>query len=102
MTEATRAITSLDEYRQLCESVRLECPEHFNFGFDVFGKKPVGAAQENVGLNTDAAQFLDAVLGWLGFHFAGGADVRYQGQMDIQGVFLADVGPELSDGLLKR
>ena len=35
MTEATRAITSLDEYRQLRESFRLECPEHFNFGLDV-------------------------------------------------------------------
>ena len=28
-------ITSLDDYQQLRESFRWECPEKFNFGFEV-------------------------------------------------------------------
>ena len=30
-----RVLTSLEDYRQLCETFQLECPEYFNFGSDV-------------------------------------------------------------------
>ncbi len=34
-TNTQSRLTSLDDYRRLCETFRLECPEYFNFGFDV-------------------------------------------------------------------
>ncbi len=33
--EHQQVLTSLSDYRRLCETFRLECPEYFNFGFDV-------------------------------------------------------------------
>ena len=35
MIDTPTTLASLDEYRRLRETFRLECPEHFNFGFDV-------------------------------------------------------------------
>src|SRR5580765_2888660 len=40
------------------------------------------AAQQNVGLNTNGSQVLDAVLGGLGLQFLGGGDPRDQGYMN--------------------
>jgi len=34
-TNTQSRLTSLDDYRRLCKTFRLECPEYFNFGFDV-------------------------------------------------------------------
>ncbi len=58
-----------------------------------------GAAQEDVGLDADGAQFLDAVLGRLGLDLAGGLDEGHQGQVDVADVLFAQVALELADGL---
>ena len=63
---------------------------------------PVGAAQQDVGLNADRAQIADAVLRRLGLELARGPDERHQGQVDVERVVAAHVLPELPDGLQER
>ena len=46
----------------------------------------VGAAEQDVGLDADPAQLLDAVLGRLGLQLAGGGDERHQGEVDVEHV----------------
>ena len=54
-------------------------------------------ADDDVRLNADAAQFLDAVLGRLGLQFAGCADIRDEGDVDVQHVVAADFLLDLAD-----
>ncbi len=48
------------------------------------------AAQQDVGLNPEPGQLLDAVLRGLGLELAGGGNKRHQRQMDVQDVFAAE------------
>ena len=61
----------------------------------------LAAAEDDVGLNADGQQFLDAVLGGLGFVFARRAQVGHQGEVDVQTVVAAHFGPQLAHGLQK-
>ena len=67
------------------------------FPFMSCGSLAVAAAEQDVGLDADFAQFLDRVLGRLGLQFAGGADIGDQGEVDIQDIFVAAVGTKLAD-----
>ena len=58
-----------------------------------------GAADQRVGLDADAAQFLDRMLGRLGLHLAGVVDVRHQSQVDEHRPLGRQVGVELADRL---
>ena len=62
----------------------------------------VGAAQQDVGLDADRAQFLHRVLGGLGLEFARRRDVGQQRQMDVEAVaarlFLAELADRLEEG----
>jgi hypothetical protein len=62
------------------------------------GNRPVGAAQQDVGLDADLAQLLDRVLGRLGLQLAGGRDVGHQRQVDVAGVVAAFLDAHLADG----
>jgi hypothetical protein len=55
--------------------------------FQVAIQRAIAAAQQNIGLDSDAEQFLNAVLRRLGLQFPGGVDERNQGQMDEDNVF---------------
>ena len=68
----------------------------------ITGDLAIAATQQDVGLNTNLAQFLDRMLGRLGLQFAGSADVGNQSQMDIEDIFVAAIGTELADRLEKR
>ena len=61
--------------------------------------RAVGAAQQDVRLDTDFAQFLDRVLGRLGLQFAGGRDVGQQGQVHVADVVAALLDAHLADRL---
>ena len=63
---------------------------------------PVAAAQQDVRLDAEAEQFLDAVLGRLGLELAGRRDPRHQRQMAEHGAFPAQLVAELPDRLEKR
>src|SRR5258707_5710532 len=76
--------------------------EEGDFLFEVGGDVAVAAAEENIGLNSDAEHFLYAVLGGLGFQFAGGGDERYQCDVDEESVFCAEFETHLTDGFEER
>ncbi len=66
-----------------------------------FRNHPVRAADQNIRLDADGAQFLDGMLGRLGLEFTGRADVGHQREMDEQAVFIAQFHPHLADRLKK-
>jgi hypothetical protein len=68
------------------------------FRFSSARNLAVGAAQQDVGLDADLAQFLDRVLGRLGLEFAGRGDPGHQRQVDVAGVLAAFLDAHLADG----
>ena len=66
------------------------------------GDRPVGAAQQDVRLDADRAQFLDRVLGRLCLQFAGARDERQQRQVNVDGVVARQIVLELADRLEER
>ena len=60
------------------------------------------AAQQNIGLNTDAAQLFHAVLGGLGFQLLGGGDPGHQRHMHEHAVVAPLLMAHLADGFHKR
>ena len=58
----------------------------------------VTAAKENIGLDTDAEHFFYAVLGGLGFEFAGRGDERNQSDVNEERVLGAEFEAHLADG----
>ena len=76
--------------------------EKRNLGFQFLVQGPVRAAEQDVRLNTDGPQLLDAVLGGLCFHLARRLDIRNQGHVDKKGILPADIKTELPDRLKKR
>ncbi len=76
--------------------------EEGDLGLDLLAQELFGAAQQQVGLDADGAQFLDAVLGGLGLDLAGGLDEGHQGEVDVADVVLAQVALELADGFQER
>src|SRR5499427_3665363 len=67
-----------------------------------FRDRPVGAAQENIRLDADRAQFLHRVLGGLGLEFSGAGDERHQSEMDVQRMPAWQVVTELADRFKER
>src|SRR5882757_7339294 len=72
--------------------------EEGDFLFQVGGDVTVAAAQQNVGLDTDAEHFFYAVLGGLGFQFTGSGDEGNQCYVDEERVFGAEFQAHLADG----
>ena len=60
------------------------------------------AANQQLRLNADFAQFGDALLGRLGFDFAGDADVRHERHVDEQRVLRPGSQPNCADGFEER
>jgi hypothetical protein len=63
---------------------------------------PVRAADQGVGLDTDAAQRSHRVLGRLGLELTGGGDVGDQRDVQEEAVVAADLVPHLAGGLQER
>src|SRR5579864_1245850 len=76
--------------------------EQGDFFLDVLGKKTLGAAQQDVGLDTDGAQLLHAVLRWLGLQFLSGRDPRHQRNVHEDAVLATQFVAHLPDGFEKR
>ncbi len=72
--------------------------EERDLGFQFLLEAAIAAAKKNVGLNSDAEQFLHAVLRGLGLQFAGGGDVRHEREMNEERV----LRPELEAHLANR
>ncbi|MNS95782.1 hypothetical protein D3C72_1300540 [compost metagenome] len=62
----------------------------------------IGAADQHVWLDPDGEQLFDGVLGRLGLHFAGGGQIRHQGQVHEHGIVAAHFGSQLTNGFEER
>ena len=69
---------------------------------DVVGEHVARAADDDVRVDTDAAQLVDRVLGRLRLQLAGGLDERHQRDVEVEDVLLPDLAPELADRLEER
>ena len=76
--------------------------EQGELGSLAVGDRPVGTAQQDVGLNADRAQFLDRVLGRLGLEFARAGNERQERQVDVDGMMPGQLVAELPDRLEER
>ena len=65
-------------------------------------ERAFGAADQNVGLDTDLPQQADRMLRGLGFQFGGGLQIRHEREVDIEAVFLALIERKLADGFEER
>ena len=68
----------------------------------VAAERLLGAADEDVRLDTDLPELADRVLRRLGLQLAGRLQVRHEREMDVEAVLLADVERELADGFQER
>src|SRR5262249_14899006 len=68
----------------------------------ILGQLALGAADENVRLDTDLTELADGMLSRLGFRLAGSLEERHQGQVNVQAVLLANVQGELADRFEER
>ena len=97
-----RHIVDRGDIERLNDGGRPYVAEQRDLAALVFGNFPVGAAQQNVGLDTDRAQLLDRVLGRFGLQFTGGRDERQQGQVQVDAIATWQVVAELADRLQER
>ena len=65
-------------------------------------ERAVRAQHEDVGLDADAPQLVDRVLGGLGLQLAHRVEVRHERHVDEADVLAADVVAQLADGLEER
>ena len=67
----------------------------------IHGQRGFCAADQDIGLDAVGPQLPDRMLGGLGLDLSGGLDVRHQGQVDVERIFLAKITSQLPDGLDK-
>ena len=84
------------------DGIFIDVAEQGQFFFHFIRQGAFRTADDDVRLDTDAAQFLDAVLGRFGLQFASSADVRHEGDVDVQDVIAADFLLDLADGFQER
>ena len=71
--------------------------EEADFLNHFFAHVHFASADEDVGCDTNFSEFVNAVLGWLGFDFVPWAYGWHHGYVHIHGVFVAEVGSHLSN-----
>ena len=81
---------------------RIDVAEERDLLLHVGRQRALAAAQQDVGLNTDGAQFLDAVLGGLGLQFLRGGDPGDQGHVHEERIVAAELMAQLADGFEER
>jgi hypothetical protein len=81
---------------------RVDVGEEGDLVADVARELLVRAADDDVGMDTDAAQLVDRVLRRLRLQLAGRLDERDERDVDVDDVLGADLAPELADRLEER
>src|SRR5215472_15067164 len=72
--------------------------EQSDLRLDVLGEEAIGAAKQDVGLDSDAEQLFHRVLRGLGFQLLGSSDEGNERDMDEEGVVAAEFLAHLADG----
>ena len=80
----------------------LDVGEERDLVLDVLPELLVRAADDHVGMDTDAAQLVDGVLRRLRLQLAGCLDERDERAVEVEHVLRADLAPELPDRLEER
>src|ERR1700727_500470 len=83
-------------------SFLFDIAEECNLRLDFLGKKTIGAAQKDVGLNSNTEQLFNGVLRRLGLQFLSRGNKRYQRYVDEQSVVTAQLLAHLADRLDER
>ena len=84
------------------DGARVDVGEEGDLVADVARQLLVRAADDDVGMDTDAPQLVDGVLRRLRLQLAGGLDERDERHVDVDDVLLPDLPPELADRLEER
>ena len=84
------------------DRAELDVAEERDLALDVVGERALGAADEDVRLDSDLHQLAHRVLRRLGLQLARRRDVRHQREVDEDRVLAADVVAELADRLEER
>ena len=84
------------------DGARIDVGEERDLVADVVRQLLVRAADDDVGMDTDAAQLVDGVLRRLRLQLAGRLDERHERDVDVRDVLRADLAPELADRLEER
>ena len=80
----------------------IDVAEQRDLFLHVLRAEALAAAQQDIGLNTDGAQLLHAVLGGLGLQLLRGGDPGHQRHVHEQRIFAAQLMPQLADGFEER
>ena len=83
-------------------TIFLNVTEVRNFRFHFLLERAIGSAQQNIRLNSEAGQFLNAMLRWFRFDLGGGADERHQRDMRVDDILFAEVPSKLADRFEER
>jgi len=81
--------------------IHIHVTEQGNLVFHILRQFPFRTAEQDIRLDADFAQFHDRMLSRLCFQFTGGADIGYQGDVNVERIACAPVEPELADSLQK-
>ena len=84
------------------DRVRVDVGEERDLLADVVGQRLGRAGDDDVGVDTDAAQLVDRVLRRLRLQLARGLDERDERDVQVEDVLVPDLAPELADRLEER
>ena len=100
--EPRRHQVDVRDVRARHDRVRLHVCEEGDLLANVRRELLVRAADDDVGMNTDAAQLVDRVLRGLGLELAGRLEKQHERDMEIEHVLGTHLAPELPDRLEER
>ena len=79
------------------DRIPVDIAEEGNFFLDIIWNVVVGAANDDIWLDTCGAELAHALLGWFGLQLAGCAERGQQGDMNEEHVIAADFAPHLAN-----
>src|SRR5210317_873457 len=84
------------------DSIFADITEQGDLTLHITRQFTVTTTEQDIRLDSDLAQLLDAVLSRLGFQLAGSRNIGNQSQVNIDDILRAKIGAELANGLQER
>jgi hypothetical protein len=100
--EGERDLVDGRHVHALDHRAEIDVAEERDLALHLLRQRPLGAADEEVGLDADLHQLAHGVLRGLRLDLVRGRDVRHQGEVHEDGVRLPHLLPELADRLQER
>src|SRR6266511_1775944 len=96
--EGERALVDAGDVARGDDGALLDVAEQGDLALHLLRQEAVGAAEQDVGLDSDGEQLLDGMLRGLGLELAGSGDEGHQRDVNEQSVFAAQLLAHLADG----